>query len=231
MKKINDYLYQKEEHTVALKNCKITIELNVYEGSKSLEIREDEGVIYVPSLIALLEFKDSYLNVVLDYPALIRLNDSFKKTTEDIQISYSPKEVIFSITAEDAGNAGSEMSYIDRLIGGREIFKDEIHLFKKMSSVYQNLSTMDSIHIEILESQTLRDSTDISIPARLGKTWNPTLVNLKATVFNEGIVQGLAFENVGKAITNGLISGQNKQPSILEDVMSGNIVETTKNKR
>ena len=116
------------------------------------------------------------------------------------------------------------------MIGGREIVKDASHLFRKLFRVYtvQAKSTMDCVHLEVLVSQSLRDTEKPRYPARLGKTWNPTLVNIKSTIFSEGFVQALAFENINKAINEGLISEEREEESILEKVMTGNIVEETK---
>jgi len=227
-KKIKDYLDQKNEKIITKKECEFILDLSTYEVGTNLEIREDEGIIFVPSLVSVINFNDSILNVTLDYPILITINSTMTKTEDEINIKFKPNDVIFQITNEDAGNAGSEISYIDRLIGGREILKDELHLYHKLFSFYKNLVNMDSIHIEVLESQVLRDSENIDIPARLGKTWNPTLVNLKTTVFSEGFIQGLSFENIGKAISNGLVDTANKAPSILEQVTAGELIEPTR---
>jgi len=230
VKNISEYLKQNEEKVLTLKNCKLIIELDIYDINNNLIIVPDGNHIFLSSMVAILYFDDSILNVTLDYPVLVRMNPSFDKTENEISILYKKNDVIFEVTNEDTEDLSSEMSYVDRLIGGREILKDENHLFKKIYSVYSGLSGMDLVHIEVLTSQVLRDSNDISVPARLGKMWNPTLINLKETVFNEGLVQGLAFENVGKAISNGLINDIEKQHSVLEQVLIGELVEPRRRK-
>jgi hypothetical protein len=84
---------------------------------------------------------------------------------------------------------------------------------------------MDSVHIEVLLSQALRDKSNPSIPARLGKKWNPTMINIKQIVFKTSFIQGLAFENVNEAIKTGLITEEGGEPSILEKVLTGTLVE------
>ena len=227
MPKLSDYINQKNENVYALKNCTLSIKIETYNINNSLNINESDEIITLPSLIAILHFDRNFINVTLDYPVIIHMNSTYQKTDEEINISYKTGELIFEVTNEDTGDLGSAMAYIDRLIGGREILKDELHLFKKIYDVYSDISSMDLVHIEVLTSQVLRYAKDISIPARLGSTWDPTLVNLKETVFNEGLVQGLAFENVGKAISNGLVNEQEKKASVLEQVLAGELVEPT----
>jgi hypothetical protein len=83
---------------------------------------------------------------------------------------------------------------------------------------------MDLVHPEILISQVLRDKEDQSIPARLGRKWNPIMMNIKQNVFNTSFIQGLAFENVRKAIEVGLTTSKEVESSILEKIIKGELV-------
>jgi hypothetical protein len=87
---------------------------------------------------------------------------------------------------------------------------------------------MDSVHLELVISQALRDKSNPSLPARLGKVWDPVLVNIKKDIFSSGFLQGLAFENVNQAILTGLISSGELPESIIEKLMSRNLVEIKK---
>ena len=84
-----------------------------------------------------------------------------------------------------------------------------------------SVSDLDLCHFEVLCSHILRDRQNDSLPARLGKTWDPVMMNIKSTVFTTGFVQGLAFENINKAITTGLVSEEDLPPSILEKLVTG----------
>ena len=118
-----------------------------------------------------------------------------------------------------------QIHYLERLLGGREVFKDAAHLFRKVLKIYSPPTTnMDIIHLEVLVSNCLRDKTDSQLPARLGKTWDPVMINIKQIVFSSGFVQGLAFENINKAITTGLIADKELEPSVLEKVLTGTLV-------
>ena len=49
------------------------------------------------------------------------------------------------------------------------------------------------------------------------------MVNLKNNVFASGFIQGLAFENINKAIETGLVSEHDLDPSILERIVTGEL--------
>ena len=94
----------------------------------------------------------------------------------------------------------------------------------KLLKIYGPLSKMDLVHLEILLSQCLRDRSNPANPARLGKTWDPVMVNIKKNIFNTSFVQGLAFENVGLASKTGLISEEVPEQSISERILTGELV-------
>lgn len=75
---------------------------------------------------------------------------------------------------------------------------------------------------------SLRDKNNLHIPARLGKTWDPILINMKQVVYAEGFIPGLAFENIGEALRTGLITEESKEPSILERVLTGELSDKEK---
>jgi len=116
--------------------------------------------------------------------------------------------------------------YVDRLIGGRERFRDIDHLFLKFYKIYSDISSMDLVHMEVLISQVLRDKNNPSIPARVGSDpMHPQLLNIKKNIFNSSLINGLAFENVNAAINTGLISTTELPPSVLERLLTGDLVE------
>jgi len=115
-----------------------------------------------------------------------------------------------------------QVSYVGRLLGGKVVFKDPSHLITKVMKVYGGkVSNLDLVHFEILISQALRDKNNQLLPARLGKTWDPVMMNIKSTVFASGFVQGLAFENIGKAIESGLISEEDVDETLLGKLVTG----------
>jgi len=219
-KKITTYLKQSGNDLVVLRDCILTIDMSNYDSEN---MRKEEK-IWVKSLLGKAEFGDLIFDIVLDYPVDLFIYKLEKVGKEYLKLYYTANSIMLSVSTE-AAESKVQISYVDRLIGGKEILKDAAHLYRKLFAVYGKLSDMDSVHLEILCSQVLRDKTNVHIPARLSKKWDPTLVNLKKVVFSEGFINGLAFENVNEAIKTGLISEERGELSIIEKVMTGTLVD------
>jgi hypothetical protein len=147
---------------------------------------------------------------------------------ERIILKYLKEDIILTIPFTTV-EIKEQVNYVKRLLGGREMYKDPAHLIKKIFKVYGGkISDLDLVHLEIMASQVLRDKKDHSMPARLGRTWDPVMANIKTDVFNTSFIQGLAFENVGKAIDTGLTTSKETDPSILEKVVTGELVRRKK---
>lgn len=222
LKKMLSYLSQMENQLACLKPCKVIIDLYNYTPDSDFIRHEDH--IWFASLISRIEFEDLTFNLVLDYPVNLQIQRMEEFGKERIELEYDRDSVVLEVPLETQ-ELKQQIHYVDRLLGGREIFKDVDHLFGKLFKVYGPISTMDLVHLEVLLSQCMRDKQDKNLPARLGRTWNPMLSNMKDVVFNSSFLQGLAFENVGRAIQSGLVSEDMFGDSVIEKVMTGTLVE------
>jgi hypothetical protein len=146
------------------------------------------------------------------------------ETKEIIKLKYKAGQTILTVPMQ-TDEMKAQLQYVERLIGGREIFKDANHLYLKLFNVYGKLRKMDSVHLEILLSQVLRDNSNNSIPARLAKKWDPVLINIKQVIFKTSFIQGLAFENINEAIKVGLVTQEPEEASVLEQILTGTLVE------
>ena len=231
MAKINKYLQQTDDKLIAAKPCKVTIEMTDYTMSDTLQIKQEDGIIWVKSLISKAEFEDIVFNITLDYPVELQTPNMELVGKERIILNYLKEDIILTIPFTTV-EIKEQVNYIKRLLGGKEMYKDPSHLLKKILKVYgSGVSDLDLIYMEIMASQVLRDKSDHSIPARLGKKWDPIMANIKTNVFSSSFIQGLEFENVGKAIDTGLTTSRDTEPSILERVVTGDLVTPKRRKR
>ena len=230
MAKINKYLRQIDDKLIAAEPCKLKIEMSDYIISDSIQIKEKDGIIWVKTLVSNVEFSDIVFNIILDYPIELQ-TPNMEKGKERIVLTYLKEDVILTIPFTTV-EIKEQVNYIKRLLGGKEMYKDPSHLLKKIFKVYGgSISDLDLIYMEIMASQVLRDKSDHSIPARLGRKWDPIMANIKTDVFSTSFVQGLEFENVGKAIDIGLTTSRETEPSILERVVTGELVAPKRRKR
>jgi len=226
---VKSKLRQEGNSLVCLDDCKITIGLNNYE-SEDVAIKEDENVVWLRSLICNISFEDTEFSIILDYIINVNIiNGNIEGNTksEVIQLNYPKGSTILECTLESV-ELKKQIQFIDRLLSGREIYKNTEHVFRRIFKIYQEHSGMDLVHLEVLLSNCFRWKDNLAYPARLGKTWDPVMINVKNLVFNTGFVNGLAFENITKAIEMGLIAQEDVPPSVLEKVMTGTLIEETK---
>ncbi len=189
----------------------------VYPSSNKSEY---DGV-WFNHLVAQVEFRDLIFSMALDYAVVLK-GDNYEKTKESLVFTYPANEPIMEVPTT-AVEIKEQVNYIKRLLGGKMVYKDPSHLLMKIFKVYgPPVSNLDLVHMEVMASQVLRDKSNASIPARLGKTWNPTMANVKENVFSTSFLQGMAFENVSKAIQVGLVdTPELGQETIFEKILTG----------
>lgn len=223
---VKKYLTQINNVVACNKSCTVNIDLANYKKGDSIEITDE--TISVKSLICNIIFDDFNFTIILDYPIDIFIYEEMEKKGNIIQLKFNKDARLFELPVEGMQKA-VQVNYVERLIGGKEVFRDAEHLFKKLFNIYAPVSSADSVHVEVLLSNCLRFKDNPAIPARLGPRWDPVLLNIKTIIFSSSLSQGLAFENINKAISTGLITEQIFEPSILERVLSGEL--TSKRKR
>lgn len=224
MAKLSQYLEQTEETLVAKKDCTVTISLSDYRMNDNIEIRDTEDIVWVNSLLSQIEFEDLIFSLVLDYPVELQIRDMEHIPKEKIILKYRPQDIILTVPFTTV-EIKERVNYVERVVGGKEVYKNPEHLLKRVLDVYKGLSDMDLVHLEVLISQVIRDRTQEELPARLGKKWDPVMMNIKTVIFNTGFLQGLEFENVRKAIDTGLTTSQDMEPAILEKLATGELVQ------
>jgi len=181
---------------------------------------EDTKKIVFKALISKLKIGDIEIPIMFDYIVEADITNLKNQTKEELEFHFIKGETILYTSLEDTSMTGLSR-YLDRLIGGRVKFYNVEHLLSIVYQQYRDISPLPVVAYEILISQILRCKDDPRKSARLGKTWNPELLNLKKTVYNEGFLQGLAFENMNEAIRNGLVQETGSDATVLEKVFTG----------
>lgn len=224
---VRKLLIQNNNVLACTDDCTITISKSDYPISGDLSFNDEKTVLTAKAVVCKVEFADYIFNIILDTQVEFQIYDIEIVGKDTIKLNYKKNSTILEVQMQ-TGETKAQIQYIERLLGGREIYKDANHLFLKLFKEYSKLRSMDSVHIEILLSQALRDKSNPSIPARLGKKWDPIMINIKQIVFKTSFVQGLAFENINEAIKTGLITEEGGEAAILEKVLTGTLVKGKK---
>jgi len=230
MAKLSKYLEQVDNDLIAKQPCVLTIGMSNYRNNDNIKINEAEGNIWVSSLISQIEFPDIVFNLILDYPVEVQIRNMEHIPKEKITLKYNVGQLILSIPFSTV-EIKKQISFGERLLGGREVYKDPEHIIKRLMDVYGAVSDLDLVHLEVLVSQSIRDRKKPELPARLGKKWDPIMMNIKSIVFNTGFIQGLEFENVRRAMDTGLTTSVELEPSIMEKLATGELVETKRGRK
>lgn len=223
---LEKYLEQTDTIIYAKKPLRITVDLVGYKTNDNIQYpdsanSEHDGV-WLNHLISQVEFTDLTFAMSLDYKVVLK--GDYKKVGNSLVFEYYANEPVMIIPT-NVVEIKEQVNYIKRLLGGKMVYKDPAHLLNKILKVYgAGVSDYDMVHFEVVVSQVLRDKGNTAIPARLAKTWNPVMANVKENVFSTSFLQGLAFENIGKAIQVGLIEKPEfDQPTIFEKLLSPEI--------
>ena len=219
---LNNYISVKENQLITKHDCKIQInvsELN-FSSDGDYFYNEDSKKLVFNNLIAEYHSNDTTFPLLYDYTIDFDIVHVKFQDKEQIILEFVKGETLLTAPLEDTAMTALSR-YLDRLIGGRIPFFNVEHLFSKIYQQYKDLSGLPLIAYEVLLSQILRYKKDIQYPARLGKEWDPILINMRKTIFNEGFIQGMAFENINEAIRTGLTKDTSDDLNILERVFTG----------
>jgi DNA-directed RNA polymerase beta' subunit len=220
--KLSTFLMQEDDKLITEKKCIITIDKDIYEIDDSMQIKNDH--IWVNHLIAKIEFDEIIFNIMLDYPVEVKKKNTIDEV-DKITLEFNPGDILLEIPMQ-THEIKEQVHYIQRLLGGRVIYKDPSHLISKILKIYGGkISDLDLVHFEIMISQVLRDRSNPMYPARLGKTWDPVMANIKTNIFSTSFLQGMAFENINKSIEMGLISKDIEPDSLFERIITGDLEE------
>ncbi len=222
--KISDFFKQVDNTLYCNQPCNMIIDMSYYKTGDSFIKNPD--YIWLKSLVSVVKVNDLDFDFILDYEVTIPLIDAkYQNNDEYVEISFNINAAVIDVSST-TGDIGKQISYLERLLGGREVVKDPKHLFKKLLTIYSPpVATFDSVHLEVLLSQVLRNKKNIQKLARLVEPYDPILINIKKIVFSSGFLQGLAFENIGEAVRTGLIQEDNNDKSIIERLITGTLVE------
>lgn len=227
MIKLSNYLKQDNNIIINLRDCELVIDKQNYDFESDI-VFDDIGIeLWVKYLISKVTFDDdTSFDIILDYPVNFYLHD-VKREDSKIILYFPSNSMMFRVSMEN-DDIKAKAAFIERIASGREVFKDPKRVLLKIYNSYKEVSDMDLVHLETFVSNIFRYSKDLSKPARLGDEWDPVLINMKDIVFRSGFLQGLAFENLRKALEEGLTSHVYDEPTILERVLTGNIIMVDK---
>jgi hypothetical protein len=147
MAKITKYLEQIDNDLMTKLPCELTIPMSNYRLNDNLKINEAEENIWVSSLLSQIEYSDIVFNLILDYSIEIQIKNMEVYPKEKIVLKYDKGDMILTAPFETV-EIKKQVSFGERLLGGREVYKNPEHILKRMMDVYGgSVSDLDLVHL------------------------------------------------------------------------------------
>ncbi|MCK9556163.1 hypothetical protein M0R36_10170 [bacterium] len=195
---------QDGQNLIALQNIKLEILLGTIQKNSIIETQE--GNILIPSLFMILDHPTKG-NVLLEADTGITIlrNKIVFIDKEKIILDVKAGEQFF-IVADQEDNFSLVIDQLVSYLDKRENVRNILTIFNRIWDKYNDITTMDLVHIEVLMSQILRDFDNHRLLARLTKKWNPYKVGIKSIPYLDNWKLGLMFEDIQNSFHQGLIT-------------------------
>jgi hypothetical protein len=160
------------------------------------------------------------VNATIEMPVEINIHDDYNETADSITLMYGKDVKLFTIKFFKIAPEKIAQS-LDSLVAGKGPWETPENLYKKFYEALSTFGPWDSCHLEVILATILRNKKDPMIAARLKDPYDPELHSIKSLPSIISWSLGVAYENLGKSLTFGLISKDSKKYSQIEKVLFG----------
>jgi len=195
----------------------LKIDKSIYKDKYKIE-RTDKEIILPSGYFALL-IQDLEVSVTIEPETRVFITDEIEEDDRHITLIYGKGNKIFHVEPKEI-EVAKVAEYLDDLVGGKAPFTTVSSLYMKFFKTLKKIGSWDSVHLEVVISNILRNRDNPQLPARLKKPFDPIMISIKNLPSTISWPLGLAFEDFSKSIRHGLIS-ERAPASPIEKVMFG----------
>jgi len=215
---LKENFIQQDNHLVAKIDCQIKIPKNIYTDKFS--ISEGKDSIKLPSGHFDLIFKDEILPISIEREIVFfKYEGNLIQEENFLILHYTKGSKILKIEASSI-DYNKITTRIDDIIGGKIPFRDVHDLYFSFMQTMMPTGGFDSVHLEVILSNALRNKRNPQYPARIKEPYEPVMMNIKKLPSVISWPLGLAFENFSKSIQYGMISKRALE-SPIEKILMG----------
>ncbi len=212
---LNLILEIQKNKIIAKHDCQIELIKNEYNEISLMNLNDK---YILPGLINIsygTGDEESFITLPFNFKVNLMKPKFIETTSKTIVLNYTKGDLIIEkkeyIKEEDP-------ALVERLFEGRLKFIKEPELL--LDLIYDELPTIDLVHLELIISNMFRDELDLTVPCRLSSYKNPVIVGQKQLPFKSGSwLNALAFENINKAVETGLIGNKDAEMNPLEKII------------
>lgn len=216
-------VFDQDNEIITLKqDIELVIDTVDYEKKDMMRVIQEDGTtIYALNYLNARLHSDT-INEDLFFNSKIVIKYSDKEIDENkITIKLNKGDII-KLDITSAG-MDDKVKVLLNLIEKKNKITDPFHLLNELFEVYKDATSSDLVHFELIVSQIMRNKNDLKKPARLVEPYDATCVGLKTLPYFDSWLNGLLFENAGKALELGLIEGADGENSLTKLFMGEDV--------
>ena len=180
----------------------ITLDLNSYDDMTLIESVE---YYLLPGILTVTLSENQEKQFVFPFRYQVKLYkpNNVQFSGKLVTLIYSPGEKIIT---QEYIDKKPDVGVLENILEGQIKYINDPETM--VYSIRDYISNLDMNQIELIVQNMFRDASDESKPARLTDYSNYHIIGQKKLPFVTSWVNAMAFENIGKAIKVGLVTGQ-----------------------
>lgn len=213
IEKLNFILDIKETEIIAKDDIVIELDKNEYD---SITLTEYHDKYVLPGLLTIRHGDEEPNYYSLPFNFDINLNKPNHLITKGrfLIFKYEKGEKLIS---QKQYIKGVNPAIITKLLDGTTKYIKDPRILLELIS--EELSGMDSVHLEVVISNMCRDINDNKLPARLNDYKNFEIIGCKKLPFIDSWLSALAFQDINKSIITGLVNEEESTFNDLEKLL------------
>jgi hypothetical protein len=210
---LNRILDIKEKEIIAKEDISIVIDLKEYNDKNLVEY---ENKYVMPGLLTIQHGTENiaFYSLPFNFDVNLYKTDNLQKRGKIIQINYVKGEKVLD---KDKYMKKINPAVITKILDGVTKYTKDPRILLEM--LIDEMPSTDSCHLELTISNLFRSEANLKIPARLNNYKDPVIVGVKQIPFVDSWLNGLAFENINKAIQGGLVNEEDAVMNPIEKVL------------
>lgn len=213
IEQLNLILDIRKNDIYARDNLTIEIDKNEYDD---VSLVEYDDKYTVPGLLSIRYGNEEpeYYHLPLNFEVNLMKPNNFDVSGRILRFNYEKGEKIIH---KKSYMKGINPAVITKILDSITKYVKDPRILVDMLS--EELSNIDSVHLELAIGNMFRDNEDHKMPARLNDYRNPIIIGSKKLPFIDSWLSGLAFENINKAIELGLVNEEDAQFNDIEKLI------------
>lgn len=211
---VNKLIDVRKKEIIAKQDCTILLDKSKYDESDIIDTGTE---FYIPGILDLYvgEVSDNkFITFPFNFQVHLNKPEDYVVDGKTVVLRYTPGETIMS---QDYYTKQTEPGIVDRLFGGSLKYIDSPETL--LDAVYEQLPSVDLVHLELVVGNMFRTKDNITVPCRLKDYSDFEIIGVKKLPHINSWLTGLSFEDPNKAIKEALLQQRDNDMNPVEKVL------------